>query len=79
MKILLQKCSDGRLDLGESRKSDTVRSRDLPRLLECACKLDLIEPHMLWPALSDVAQCRSDHLRFGALFCVRADAAMLRD
>ncbi len=57
VRILLQKCSEGRLDLSEgnedfiarlcSRNSDSIRSRDLPRLLDCAYKLDLIEPHML--------------------------------
>lgn len=57
LKILLQRCWEGRGDLSEtnedfiarlcSRNSDRVRSRDLPRLLACAHQLGWIEPHML--------------------------------
>ncbi len=56
IEILLQKCSEGIKDLSESneefigrlysRNRYSVRSRDLPRLLDCAYQLDLIEPHM---------------------------------
>jgi hypothetical protein len=57
LKVILQRCWEGRRDLSEgneefvgklySRNSDSVRSRDLPRLLVCAHQLGWIEPYML--------------------------------
>lgn len=57
LKLVLQRCWDGREDLSEgneefivrlhSRNSEAVRSRDLPRLLACGHQLGWVERHLL--------------------------------
>jgi hypothetical protein len=54
---ILKQCYEARLDLSESdeefvvnlhmRQADSVRSRDVPRLLRCAHSLGLVEDHTL--------------------------------